>query len=214
MSSRWWGTVERWSAAAFLLGGVIFAADTVLVASGLVSGTEPPLTLGQAFVGASWTAAFVGLLGLYPGLADRSRWLVRAGAVFAVIGAVTMAAMAATSFGYYSGVLPGGESGLSEVVMYFLPGVLIGCVLGFVSFGVASLRTDVYPRSVGVLLLVLPLTVVFNLGTGMAGWNPLPKLLGVVAVLSVTMLAVGYLLRTGDGPAGLGGMDASSDSVA
>lgn len=215
MSSRWWGTVERWSAAAFLIGGVIFAADTVLVASGLVPGTEPPLlTLGQAFVGASWTAAFVGLLGLYPGLAHRSRWLVRAGAIFAVVGAVTMAAMAATSFGYFAGVFAGGESGLSQVVVYFLPGVLIGCVLGFVSFGVASLRTDVYPRSVGVLLLLLPLTVVFNLGTGMAGWNPLPKLLGVVAVLSVTMLAVGYLLRTGDGPAGLGGMDAPSDSAA
>lgn len=214
MSSRWWGAVERWSATAFLSGGVIFAADTALVASGLAAGTEPPLTLGQTFVGAAWTAALVGLLGLYPGLAGRSRWLVRAGAVFAGIGAVTMAAMAATSFGYYSGVLPGGESGLSEVVVFFLPGVVVGCVLGFASFGVASLRTEVLSRSVGVLLLVLPLTVVFNLGTGMAGWNPLPKLLGVVAVLSLTMLAVGYLLRTGSGPAGRGGMDGWSDSVA
>lgn len=212
VSTRWWDTLERWSATAFLIGGVIFLADTALVANGLVAGTEPPMTLGQAFVGASWTAALVGLLGLYPRLANRSRWLVRAGAVFAVIGAVTMAAMAVTSFGYFTGVFDGGEAGLSEVVMVFLPGVIVGSVLGFVSFGVACLRTDVYSRSVGALLLLLPMTVVFNLGTGFAGWNPLPKLLGVVALLSLTMLTIGYLLRTGSGLADPAG--AASDSPA
>lgn len=189
-----WDSLEQWRATAFLIGGVIFVADAALLASNVAAGTERFMTLGQAFVGAAWTAAFVGLLGMYSSLADRSRWLVRAGAVFAVIGAVTMAAMAAASLGYFTGILSGD---LSEVVMYFLPGVFVGIVLGFGSFGVASLRTALYSRSVGLLLLLLPATFLFNLGSGMAGLESMVVVLGVVCVLALTMLAIGYLLRTG-----------------
>lgn len=187
-------SLEKWRAAAFLVGGVIFVADAVLVASNVAAGTERFMTLGQAFIGAGWTAAFLGLLGLYPDLAGRSRWPARVGAVFAVVGAVTMAAMAATSLGYFTGAL-GGE--LSEVAVFFLPGVFAGIVLGFGSFGVASLRTDIYSRSVGLLFLVLVLTFLFNLGSGIAGFNPLTKVLGVVCVLALSTLAIGYLFRTG-----------------
>ena len=196
---------------AFLIGGVIFVADAALVASNVAAGTERFMTLGQAFVGAGWTAAFVGLLGLYPDLAERSRWPARIGAVFAVVGAVTMAAMAATSLGYFAGAL-GGE--LGDVVAYFLPGVFVGIVLGFGSFGVAVLRTDVYARNVGLLFLLLPVTFLFNLGTGMAGFNPLTKVLGVVCVLALAMLAIGYLFRTGGAMARAGEAEASSGPLA
>lgn len=187
-------SLERWRATAFLVGGVIFVADAALLASNVAAGTERFMTLGQAFVGAGWTAAFLGLLGLYPDLADRSRWPARIGAAFAVVGAVTMAAMAVTSLGYFTGVLGGA---LDDVVMYFLPGVFAGIVLGFGSFGVASLRTDVYSRSVGLLFLVLVLTFLFNLGSGIAGFGTLTTVLGVVCVLALSMLAIGYLFRTG-----------------
>lgn len=176
----------------------------------LVQGTEPA-AFAQALVGASWTAAFIGLLGFYPSLSDRSRWLARIGAVFAVVGAITMAAMAVTSLGYSTGVL---SRELGDVVMYFLPLVFLGIVLGFGLFAVASLRTDVYPRSVGLLFLLLPLTFLFNIGTGIAGFNPLPKILGVVALLSLTMLAIGYLLRTGDAMADREEVEARSDASA
>lgn len=192
-STQWWHSLERWRATAFLLGGVIFVVDTALVAMHLVQGTEPA-AFGQALVGASWTAAFFGLLGFYPSLVDRSRWPARIAAVFAVIGGLAMAAMAVTMFGHASGVLSGTPRGL---VKYFLPPVFLGIVLGFGLFGVVSLRTDVYSRRVGLLFLLLPVTFLFNLGTGIAGFNPLPKILGVVAVLSLTMLSIGYLLRTG-----------------
>jgi hypothetical protein len=207
IGTRRWESLEQWRATAFLVAGGIFVVDAALLAVHMSTGTEPA-ALGQAFVGASWTAAFVGLLGFYPSLADRSRWLARAGAVFAAIGAITMAAMATTSLGYFTGVLAGE---LSEVAMFFLPPVFIGIVLGFGLFGVASLRTGIYSRSVGLLFLLLPITFLFNVGTGIAGFNPLAKVLGVVSVLALTMLAIGYLLRTGSALADREGVEASSD---
>lgn len=193
ISTQRWESLEQYRATAFLVGGGIFAVDTALLIGHIASGTEPA-AFGQALVGASWTAAFVGLLGFYPSLADRGGWLARIGAAFAVVGGVTMAAMAATMLGYATGVLGGEPGGLT---MYFLPGVFLGIVLGFGAFAVASLRTTVYAQSVGVLFLLLPVTFLFNIGTGMAGFNPLVKILGVVAVLTLTMLTIGYLLRTG-----------------
>lgn len=193
VGTRRWESLERWRATAFLVGGAIFVGDTALLGVHMASGTEPA-AFGQMLVGASWTAAFVGLLGFYPSLAERGGWLARIGVVFAAVGGVTMAAMAATMAGYATGVL-GGDPG--SVTVYYLPGVFLGIVLGFGSFAVASLRTTVYARRVGLLFLLLPVTFLFNIGTGMAGFNPLAKILGVVAVLALTMFSIGYLLRTG-----------------
>ncbi|MEF8904723.1 MAG: hypothetical protein V5A29_12475 [Haloarculaceae archaeon] len=128
------------------------------------------MAFGQGLIGTAWTAAFLGLLGFYPGLSD--------------------------------------------VAGLFVLGVFPGIVLGFGSFGVASLRTDVYARPVGLLFLVLVLTFLFNLGTGIAGFNPLGKVLGVVCVLALTMLAIGYLLRTGSALADREGVEASSEASA
>jgi hypothetical protein len=96
---------------------VIFLLDTALLAYYVSVGGEPA-PFGQGLVGASWTAAFIGLLGVYPALSDRSRWLSPIGAVFAVVGVVTMAAMAVTSFSYAAGILTGD---MSDVAMLFLP---------------------------------------------------------------------------------------------
>lgn len=104
---------------AFLIGGGFFVVDTALVAGHMASGTEPA-AFSQALVGASWTAAFIGLLGFYPSLNDRGGWLPRVGAVFAVVGAVTMAAMATAMLGHATGVLSGDPG---DVAMCFLPGV-------------------------------------------------------------------------------------------
>lgn len=210
ISTRQWETLETWRATAFLIGGVIFVADVTLVASHVASGTEPG-AFGQALVGAAWTASFVGLLGMYPSLADRSRWLARIGAVCAAIGGITMAVMALASLGYFTGILSGE---LSEVAMFFLPGVFIGIVLGFGSFSVASLRTDIYSRSVGLLFLLLVLTFLFNIGSSIAGIASMTTVLGVVVVLAASKLVLGYLFRTEGALADREGVEASSDSIA
>lgn len=207
ISTHWWRELEQWQGTAFLIGGAIFLVDTVLLIVHMSSGTEPA-AFGQALVGASWTAAFIGLLGFYPSLANQTRWLARTGAVFAVIGGITMAAMSGTMLGHATGVLNGGSS---DVAMYFLPGVFLGVVFGFGSFGLASLRSGIFARSVSLLLLLLPLTFLFNIGSAMAGFNPLAKILGVVTVLTLTMLIIGYLLRTGAAVVDREGVAAASD---
>ncbi|QLD86729.1 hypothetical protein HWV23_13650 [Natronomonas halophila] len=210
VTNHWWEHLEQWRATAFLVGGLIFVVDTALLVVHMYSGTEPA-AFGQALVGTSWTAAFIGLVGFYPSLTDRSRRLAKAGLVFAAIGGITMAAMAVTMFGYATDILSGTPS---NVALYFLPGVFVGVVLGFGLFGVVSLRTDLYSRNLGLLFLLLPLTFLFNLGSGIAGFNPLAKVLGVVVVLSLTMLAIGYLLRTGSAFASRGDVEASTDMSA
>ncbi|MFB6224383.1 MAG: hypothetical protein ABEH86_12010 [Haloarcula sp.] len=106
-----------------------------------------------------------------------------------------MAIMALASLGYSTGILAGG---LSDVVMFFLPGIFLGIVLGFGLFGVVALRTDIYSRSVGFLFFVLVLSFLFNLGSGIAGFGSLTTVLGVVTVLAVSKLTLGYLFRTGN----------------
>lgn len=193
-----------------MLGGLIFVLDTALVAMHFFAGTEPG-PLGQGFVGAAWTASFVGLLGLYPRLVERSRRLTQAGAVFAVIGAIVMAAMSVTSLAYALGI-PGGQ--LGDVAMYFLPGVFLGIVFGFGLFAVACLRTGAYPTRIAALLLVLPLTFLFNIGSSIAGFGSLGTVLAVVAVLAVTKLAIGVLLHNGRAVADTEVAEPSGDSTA
>lgn len=188
-----WESLERWSATAFLVGGLILVLDAALVMANIVTGAEHWLLLGQAFVGAGWAAALIGLLGLYPGLADRNRWLSRAGAVFAVIGVVTFAIMAVAVLVYYAGI-PDGE--YDAVSWFFLPGVLIGSVLGFASFGVASLRTGVHSRTIGILLLVPPVLVATNVLRFVVGLEAVAITLGIVIGDALAMLAIGYVLRT------------------
>lgn len=210
VSTNHWGRIERWKGLAFMLGGLIFVVDTALVALHLFAGTEPG-PLGQGFVGAAWTASFVGLLGLYPRVAERTRRLAQAAAVFAVIGVVVMAAMAAISFAYALGVL-GGDPG--QYAMYFLPGVFLGVVFGFGLFAVACLRTGAYPGRVAGLLLVLPLTFLFNIGSNVAGFASLGTILAVVAVLAVTKLAIGFLLHSRIGVADTEVTETAGDSTA
>lgn len=189
-----WKWIEQRSAKAFLIGGLLMAVDAVLVTANIATGTEQLLLLGQAFVGVAWTAALLGLLGVYPRLADRSRWLSRAGAVFAVIGVIVFATMSVTVLVYYAGI-PVGE--YSDVGQFFIPGVLIGSVLAFITFSAASLRTDVHSGTFGILLLVPAVLVVANILRFIVGLESATITLGIVIGDAVVMLAIGYLLLNG-----------------
>lgn len=193
VNDRRWESLANWSTTAFLVGGLLMVVDAAFVAANIVTGAEDFLLLGQAFVGAAWTAALVGLLGLYPGLADRSPLPARAGAVFAVIGVITFAVMAVAVLVYYAGI-PAGE--YDAISVFFIPGVLVGSVLGFVAFGVASLRTDAYSRTLGVLLLVPAVLVAGNILRFIVGLEAVSITLGIVIGDALAMLAIGYVLQS------------------
>lgn len=188
-----WERLEQWRSTAFLIAGLLFVLDALLVAGIIVALGERYMTLGQAFVGAAWTAAFLGLFGLYPELVERSRRLTQAGAVCAAIGTVVFVVMGVASLVYFAGVVDGS---LESLVPVFLPGVIVGSIVGFLLFGAASLRTDTPSRAVGVLLLLPALIVVLNIGTGIAGISSQEATLAVVIGQALAHLALGYSLRS------------------
>jgi len=182
----------------FLVAAGFFLINAVIVVSGITTGSERMTTLlGETFNAAGWAVALVGLLGLYPGVADRNRWLSRAGAVCATIGVVVFTILSLLSFAFYVRIIEGSIQNLAPLI---LPGVILGGVLSFLLFGVSSLRTGAHSRVIGALLLVPPLIVVLNIFRGAAGFGPQYFLLGIVSGLFVVMLGIGVRLRSSSSP--------------
>lgn len=191
-----WRTLQAWRTTTFTIAGLIFIACLVLLAINLVEGTpDQNLTLGQAFIGTAWTATFIGLLGFYASLANESRWILRFGTIFAMIGLITSLFMAVVMFGLFFGVIGGSYS---SYMMYFVPGFFLGIPLGCGLYSVASLRTTVYRQRMGLLFLLLPGAFLFNYGTSIfLGIHSVAKIFGVIAVLTITNFTIGYMLKTG-----------------
>lgn len=198
-----WGGLEARSPALFLLGGLMFGVSAALTVVALVTGAvQQSMVLGEAFIAAGWIAPLLGLVGLYPVLGDRQPWLARAGVLFAVVGLVAFVALAVASVVAFVQGLELTEIPIPVVVL--LPGIIAGSLLAFVSFSLASLRSDAYASAVGLLLLVPSSIFIVNflilplvLGSG-----PNPPEVGFVitGLLTVAMLAIGYTLRTADHP--------------
>lgn len=203
VGERTWQSLEKGRERAFYAGGVMFVIAAALNVLAIVAGAERlSLMVGEAFIAAGWFGGLIGLLGLYAVLADQSYWLSRAGAVFAVIGAVTFIVLAVASLVAY--VNGGGVGDLPIPFIYLFPGVVIGSFLAFISFSAASLRSDVQSRGFGILLLIPALVFFTNffilpMITG-SGPHPFEIIFVVTSVLALTMLAIGSRLRTGDVP--------------
>lgn len=197
ISTQRWEALEQRRSSLFLLAGVLFGINVAIVATGIGTGAERMITLlGETVNAGAWAVALLGLLALYPGLNERSRWLARAGAVCAAIGVVVFTALSVLSLVYYLEFV---EGTIDSLVPLILPGVLIGGVLSFLLFGVGSLRTDVHPPSLGILLFLPSLIVITNIVTGAAGIESPYALLGIVSGLLVVTLAIGFRLRSSPG---------------
>lgn len=182
-----------------------FAAGFVVEA---VTTTAVPESI---FAGAGFTLGFFGLLGLYPSVADRSPGLARVGAICAVLGAV--------------GFIVTFVTGIADVLQIAVPGWLsslvilniVGLVLGYLAFGVASLRTGARSRLFGALLLAP--AVIFSLNFvrvilrgGPGSENVLPEVSAVLALgQAIALLGIGYTLRTEADVVGRAG--SSTDSL-
>lgn len=198
VGTRQLAPLEPWSARLFVLGGVMFAISAALTVVAMATGiVQSNMVLGEAFIAAGWFAPLLGLLGLYPALVDRTPQLVQAGVVFAVIGLVAFLFLAAASvIAFVQGL------GITEIpipVVVLLPGIIAGSLLAFVSFSVASLKSEAHPRAAGLLMLVPSGIFVTNflILPAIRGPGPNPPEIGFVitGLLALSMLAIGYVLR-------------------
>jgi hypothetical protein len=181
-----WKSLRARSAVAFMIAGGFWLIDTTYLALELFVGTGIPEPVAIKL--AAVLAAVVGLLGLYPEMADQLPRLARAGLVLVgVPGAVWTVLLA---WGIGTEVSPAIQPPpIAVVTVVFLP-ILLGVLL----YGGASLYTGVSSRAVGFLLLahVAILFAAFP-ATGLLQ-------LGLVGGLSGTFLATGTLLRLETAP--------------
>lgn len=138
---------DRWSPKLFLLAGVLLLGYAAL--NGIAAFTDTSYVTVEDVVGpGGFVLGFLGALGLYRSLTERSPRLARTGVCCVSLGAVGFSVITLQGLAVIAGLGSGGTHGILLIL------VTIGMIPGYLSFAVASLRADVYARGVGLLLFV------------------------------------------------------------
>lgn len=141
--------LNDWSPQLFLISGaimILFAVHTTLTTYAGISyrPVQEFIVPGGFFLGV------VGLIGLYPVFAERSRSLALLAALVAIVPAVCWALLTLGGIGEVSGILP--EGGVLPTAIRFV--VFAGMIASFTLFGLLTLYTGSLPSIVGILMLV------------------------------------------------------------
>lgn len=191
----------EWTPKAFFVAAVFFAIFAGFWIVQAFGGPSAPEARGP-FGAAGWLAAFTGLLGLHRVFTNRSEgwgW-AQAGTVLIVIGTLGASVSAISEFGSLIGIWGDGPAWLGIITSL----ILVGIVPGFLAYGIAVLRSEALPRSLGILLLLpalvflINMTVIAALASG--GANP-PAWVAMVLASSQTivLLAIGFKLHHAQG---------------
>ncbi|WP_435196537.1 hypothetical protein [Natronomonas sp. EA1] len=188
-----WSSVEQWSPTLFLVGGSLLIGHAAMSA---VHAFTDIVTPPDAFVTTGHFVALVGLLGLYPVLANRTPRLARAAAATGVVALVSWFVMTVVRFFELAGIVSSLGDALPDV---FFVIVLASTILTYGLFGVATLRID-SSRSIGLLVLVPSiLTAALVVDSVLTGVSALDGVF-IGGGLALSMMALGYTLRTWDRP--------------
>lgn len=184
-----WRAVERWSDTAFRVAGVASLGTAVLFGVEVVTAASIAGWVTGVVGMASLLAAFAGLVGLYPGLAVGTPRLARAGLAAVALAGVGLVVFPLCALAK-SASLPVPVPPLLAFVA-----AMLALILGVLVFGVASLRSDAHPRSVGLLLLGLVGTFVALFAADLAyGGSPAWVDAGMGAVQAVLLVRIGQVL--------------------
>lgn len=192
--------LSSWSPTLFLAAGAILLVYSAFHGLEAFFDIDYPMIRDGIIRPVGYMLGFVALLGLYPTLANRSPKLARLGAVFTALALV----------GWFVSGFLAPSRGLAMHLGVELPawlgafGILIalGFLIGFPSFGVASLRTNVYSRRVGLLLLAPILVMAANFAIVGGGYtSPLGRLV-VSSGDALIILAIGVALSSTEGSPG------------
>lgn len=186
-----WQSLERWSPKAFLVAGAFLTVFAALVALEVFGGVNAP----QALVAIpGLVAGIVGLFGLYSSLAEEESRLALGGVValsIAVVGLVALLLWVASLTVMY------GIDSVKPPAPVILSTILV-TILGYALLGIASVRHAVPSRTVGLLVLVPPGTLVLMVSTNiLSGGNP-PEWTAFVfsGLQALAHLSIGYVLWT------------------
>jgi len=188
--------LEKWSPRLFLVAGAVLVIYAALHRLEAFMDVAYPMVRDGIIRPIGYVLGFVALLGLYPKAVDRSPKLARAGAVFAVLGAVGWFVTGFESLAEHAGADPPARLGAFGLL------ILLGFVLGYLSVSVASRRADSLSRITGIMLLTPILVVVVNLVIAATGYTSPEGRFVVSSGFAVAHLAIGLSLRTEEVPTG------------
>lgn len=203
-----WGSLEQRSSTLILIGGSLAAIVTMVWAAEVFMNIVME-NAKQFLVSAYAILVFLGLLGLYPALTKRTPWLARTAALFIVVGIGGASVRAVVYASQLIGILQAQPAWFDALQ---LP-LFIGIVLGYITYGVAVLRTDAYSRTVGWLLVVLGIMFVGLIASIIALGENYPYVIQVIynVANALVLLAIGYLLK--DAPTDRGGPAADTTAM-
>lgn len=189
VSTSPWESLEKWSAVTFLIAGILLLIGTAAVAlewlAGMEGLSESPLAFAS-FLG--FVVTYIGLLGLYPRLADQTPRLARAATGLLLIPVlVILIDLVAVILGFTPPF-----AGTPAIAAFLL------FALGVALLGVASLLTEAPSPAVGYSLLLFSVATFVLLGDGLLNGFPTsdPVTVGTTGLMVIAVLAIGYLLRT------------------
>ena len=199
-----WNWLESRTPTVFLVAGAVFVGYAGLKVTRLVTEIAVPDVVGVTVGHLGLLVVALGLLGLYPQVRSAAPRSARAGVVASVLSGVCSVVLLVAvlhltlSMGGYPAIPEDTAQGFLSpfvgVVLLFVS--LLAILLGFFLFGVASLRTDAVSEPIGYLLLVPSImwTMLFLMhATGVNG-----TLIGVIVYspIGVSLLTIGYRLRS------------------
>lgn len=182
-----WESLQRWTPWLYLAAGAVLSAYAAL--NGLLAFTD--VSVEADVFQAGYVLGFLGLLGLYPRLADRSPWLARIGGSTALLGLVAFSVFTANRLAELGGLASGNPPGWA----IFTAMAAAGFVVGYLAVGAAALRTGAYPRIVGLLLLLPAIIIVLMFATMATGLVSPESVFVVSAGQAMTHLAIGATLE-------------------
>lgn len=174
----------------FLVAGGLFALPAVVFGLNAVTGTE--IAVSPFVIFAFMVVVFVGLLGLYPRLAERDSTLALGG-----VGSLAMTvAVFISTLGVF--MLPIGLTSEKATVLALVMTVAVGSILALTTFGIAILRTGVHSRSVGGFLLVMAASLIFMIVATLLYGDPTPAWAGLVVngLFATSLGSIGFVFRT------------------
>lgn len=189
-------TLERWNADAFLVAGVLLLASPTHIVLESFLNIPLPTWIVASVILPGLIATLVGLVGLYPRIADRAPRMAAIGGLFTALAGTTLTVLLGWILGNSVLTAAWGMTIGSPPDIAFLS-LVVTMTLAFVLFGTASLRVAVPSRRVGTLLLsfALPWIVILVAQSVYGSAFPRWLTLAIYGPIPVVMLATGYTLR-------------------
>ena len=184
----WRRTLGKWSGIAFLVAGVSVSIAAIAMAVVLFTDMSQGMITGlPTMVGL--LISYLGMLGLYPGLAARNRRAALAGIVLLLFPVIGIA------FWLGHALVVGQEPSYANLLVGLVFG---GFVIGLALYGITSYRLQVPSQRVGLALLALAVPWVVLLGSGIVYGGNAPAWLDFVAtsMMGGLLLVIGYLTWT------------------